>query len=132
MNTLGLVTALSTFAAIWLGHISVRKIEAIAPVLELPIAGAVLLGLACAGLSLSMSDPAWAAALGIFGITFLWDALEFKRQQRRVQRGHAPANPANPRHAAYLQAGRATTAHLLRREPSGKPVPAEQARQEAR
>lgn len=122
MNILGWVSALSTFVGIWLGHVAVRKIEASAPVLGLPIAGAVLLGLAFEGVSLGMQNPAVSAALGILGITFLWDALEFKRQERRVKIGHAPANPSNPRHAAFLRAGLGTTAQLLKREPSGQPV----------
>ena len=119
MNLTGLVTALSTFASIWLGHLAVRKIEFHAVQLWPPILGAGLLGLACLGLSLASPSPLASPALGILGVTFIWDAYEFQRQDRRVRRGHAPANPANPRHAAYLRAGRATTANLLQRGPGG-------------
>ncbi len=52
------------------------------------------------------------------GITALFDALEFRRQFRRVKQGHAPANPNNPRHAPWLAEGKATTADLLKREPA--------------
>jgi hypothetical protein len=44
------------------------------------------------------------------------------RQQKRVLKGHAPANPENPRHAAFLAQGKGTTEDLLEREPQGKPV----------
>jgi hypothetical protein len=43
------------------------------------------------------------AVLGILGITLLWDALEMTRQQRRICKGHAHANPDNPRHARILE-----------------------------
>jgi hypothetical protein len=51
-----------------------------------------------------------------------WDAIEVYRQQWRVIHGHAPANPANPRHAAYLAAGMGRRDDPLKREPSGQPV----------
>ena len=41
-------------------------------------------------------------ATGILGVTLLWDSFEFWRQQKRVIKGHAPANPDNPRHARIL------------------------------
>jgi len=57
---------------------------------------------------------------GILGVTLLWDALEFYRQQRRIQRGHAPANPNNPRHARILaEFTSATTIDWLDRDPRG-------------
>jgi hypothetical protein len=63
-----------------------------------------------------------SAVSGIIGITFLWDALEFKRQQKRVIKGHAPANPKNPRHLRILaECKTATTLDMLDREPRGKP-----------
>ena len=55
----------------------------------------------------------------ILGITLLWDALEFTRQQKRVKKGHAPANPHNPRHAKILaEHPTATTLDLLKHLPS--------------
>jgi len=43
---------------------------------------------------------------------FLWDAFEFYRQHYRIQSGHAPANPDNPRHARIL-AGISSAAFVL-------------------
>jgi hypothetical protein len=64
-----------------------------------------------------------SATTGILGFTFLWDALELTRQQNRIKKGHAPANPDNPRHARILQEhASATTVDLLKRDPLGKPV----------
>ncbi len=75
-----------------------------------------------AGALWAQSAPV-SAALGIWGITLLWDALEFMRQQKRVKIGHAPANPLNPRHARILaEYPAATTIHWLEREPTGKKV----------
>jgi hypothetical protein len=57
------------------------------------------------------------------GLTLLWDAFEFVRQSRRVMKGHAPANPDNPRHAGYLQKhDTATTRDWLNRDPHGRPL----------
>jgi hypothetical protein len=67
-------------------------------------------------------------ALGIFGITLLWDALEFTRQQKRIIKGHAPANPNNPRHAKILAEYKSATTHdLLNRDPIGRVVSADEA-----
>ena len=56
-------------------------------------------------------------------MTVLWDALEFTRQHRRVVKGHAPANPSNPRHARILaEHSNATTLDLLKRDPLGRQV----------
>ncbi len=79
----------------------------------------ILLGLALLILSGASWNPPYSAALGILGITCLWDALEFVRQQKRVRKGHAPANPANLRHARFLSENpSATREDLLKREPS--------------
>ncbi len=100
LNWNGLAAALATFGGIWLGHNLVRKIEFHAPRLWLPALGLALVGMAWVGLSLWTPLPWLSAAAGILGVTFLWDTLELYRQARRVRRGHAPANPANPRHHA--------------------------------
>ena len=56
----------------------------------------------------------------ILGVTLLWDALEFFRQQKRIKHGHAPANPNNPRHAKILaEYPDATTIDWLDRNPRG-------------
>jgi hypothetical protein len=57
--------------------------------------------------------------LGIAGTTLWFDALELRRQYKRVIKGHAPANPHNPRHAPHLATGQATTTNWLDRAPGG-------------
>jgi hypothetical protein len=102
LNFLGPAAAASAFFSVWLGHVAVRKIEYISPVLWLPALSAALLGIGFEAGALLSRSTALSAVLGILGMTLLWDAVEFFRQQRRVQKGHAPANPHNPRHAALL------------------------------
>lgn len=122
INFIGLVASLATFLGIWFGHVGVRKIEAASPALWVPTAAALALGVALELGALWTEDLYVSAALGIVGMTALWDALEFTRQHRRVTRGHAPANPNNPRHARLLAEGRATTVNHLDRDPVGRPV----------
>jgi len=117
MNYLGLITALSTFLGIWLGHVSVRAIEKRTENLRIPIAIALALGLGLELWSLTTDYRSLSVATGVFGITILWDALEFVRQEKRIQRGHAPANPDNPRHQRILaEFESATTENLMRSE----------------
>jgi len=80
-------------------------------------------------LSLSSASRPLSTVFGILGITLLIDALEFARQQKRVIKGHAPANPNNLRHALLLfrPDSQATTLDLLKRDPIGRPVNADQA-----
>lgn len=127
MNPLGLVCALTAFLNIWLGHVAVRHIEARAVSLKLPAVGFALAGLILECGALLTSSAALSAVLGISGVLALWDAFEFTRQQKRVMRGHAPANPSNPRHQRIL-AGHpaASTIHWLKREPLGRPLSAEE------
>lgn len=121
LSWIGLIAAISVFTGIWLGHVSVRKIEFISPSVWLPSLVALLLGLILETASILTSNMYLSAAFGIFGITLLWDALEFWRQHRRVAKGHAPANPDNPRHARLLSANRsATTIDWLDRDPHGR------------
>jgi len=121
MNILGLVAALTAFFSIWFGHVAVRKIEFISPTIWLPTAIFAALGFLAEFLSLSAFHRPLSTVFGILGITFLFDALEFTRQQRRIKKGHAPANPSNPRHAKILaEHPSATTLDLLKREPTGK------------
>jgi hypothetical protein len=129
INLLGLAAALTAFISIWLGHVAVRKIEAATVDLWKPVALAALSGLALEAASLVISNRLLSTTLGILGITLLWDALEIKRQARRVRKGHAPANPNNPRHAALLAepGSHATILELLNREPAGRPVSQEEA-----
>ena len=129
INLLGLVAAPTAFISIWLGHVSVRKIEAVTVELWKPMALAVMLGFTLEAGALIVSNRLLSTALGILGTTLLWDALEIKRQARRVRKGHAPANPDNPRHAALLAepGSHATTIELLKREPAGRPLSQEEA-----
>lgn len=129
LNSLGLVAASTAFLSIWVGHISVRKIEAQIVQLWKPVSGTIFLGLALEYAALVVPNRALSVVCGILGITLLWDAFEIKRQARRVHQGHAPANPHNPRHAAWLAdaCSGATTLDILKRAPVGRSVGAEEA-----
>jgi Domain of unknown function (DUF4491) len=119
----GIWMALATFLGIWWGHVGVRWLEAHSTDIRPPAAVLVICGLALNGYALVSPSLTVAGVCSIIGITLLWDAFELYRQVRRVLKGHAPANPANPRHAAYLAAGGlATTKDLLSREPTGSPL----------
>lgn len=123
LNTIGLVAAASTFLGVWFGHVAVRKIESISPTIWLPTTLFALTGIGFESFSLFTSNLSLSTASGILGFTFLWDALEFTRQQNRIKKGHAPANPNNPRHARLLREHvSATTLDLLKRDPVGKQV----------
>ena len=127
-NFVGLIAALSAFLGIWLGHVSVRIIERNAKRLWQAVLIAILLGLALEAISLSSVHRPLSTAFGILGITILWDALEFVRQEKRVKKGHASANPSNPRHAKILaDYPSATPLDLLKREPVGHPVSMDEA-----
>jgi hypothetical protein len=116
INPLGLTAALTAFLSIWLGHVAVRKIEFTAPKLWLPALLFAAAGLSLEFLSLVTVYRPLSTFFGIFGLTLLWDALELFRQEKRIKRGHAPANPKNPRHALILaQYSAATTVNLLKR-----------------
>lgn len=127
LNTTGLVAALATFLGIWLGHVAVRKIEFTSPTIWVPTLAALCLGLLFEAGALLSDNLNISTALGIFGFTLLWDALEFWRQERRVAKGHAPANPDNPRHARLLEIGPpVTTMDWLKREPLGRQLSGEE------
>ena len=123
LNYVGLVAAASTFFGVWFGHVAVRKIESISPTIWLPTTAFALVGIVLEWFSLITSRFLLSTATGILGFTLLWDALEFTRQQNRIKKGHAPANPKNPRHARLMREYAAvTTLDLLKRDPVGKPV----------
>jgi len=127
LNFIGLVAALAAFSGIWLGHVMVRKVEFVSPTLWLPALLSLALGLGLETLALFSRNQAFSAASGILGMTLLWDAWEFYRQQRRVEKGHAPANPANPRHARLLrESPHATPINWLERQPLGRRLTAEE------
>lgn len=120
LNFTGLIAALTAFLGIWFGHVSVRKIEAISPTLWFPTVLFATMGLLAETLSVTLAATSLKVIFGILGITLLWDALEVIRQEKRVRKGHAPANPLNPRHARILAepGSHATPTDLLKREPS--------------
>ncbi len=128
LQLIGFIAALSVFFGIWFGHVGVRTIERVSTTIWLPVLLAALLGLALEFWSLMSGNLYVSAAAGILGITLLWDALEFIRQERRVKEGHAPANPDNPRHARILaEYPTATIVDLLDRDPVGHRVTPEEA-----
>lgn len=120
INLTGLAAALATFIGVWWGHVAVRKFEANLTHLCPAMMICVLLGLGLwTGALLTDSMPV-SAGLGILGMTLLWDAFEFYRQEKRIKTGHAPANPNNPRHNRILaEHSSATTADWLNRDPRG-------------
>jgi len=97
----GLILGLTAFLSIWLGHVLVRELEYRMAWLPWPLF--LTAGLAAEAAALLVRDRLAGGVLGIVGMTLLWDALEFGRQERRVRRGHAAANPANPRHRRLLE-----------------------------
>ena len=124
INPLGLISAVTAFLSIWIGHVSVRKIEAITVNLWKPMVIAIALGLTLEYAAISISNHPLSTVCGILGITLLWDALEIKRQTHRIRKGRAPANPNNLRHASMLAEpnSRATTLDILKRDPISRVV----------
>ncbi len=122
INLLGPIAALTAFLSIWFGHVAVRKIEFNSRTIWLPAAAFAIVGIIFEWFSLLTSKFLLSTASGILGIILLFDAFEFGRQQKRIIKGHAPANPDNPRHAKILrECASATTLDLLKREPTGMP-----------
>jgi hypothetical protein len=120
LNWIGVVAAAATFFGIWFGHVGVRRIEAASPTIWLPTVIALTVGLTLEAGALLIQNLYVSGALGIVGMTVLWDALEFSRQHKRVRHGHAPASPNNPRHARLLAENKsATTINWLDRDPTG-------------
>ena len=127
LTWIGMIAALATFLGIWLGHVSVRKIEFVSPTVWLPSLMALSLGIILEAGAMLTNNMYLSSAFGILGFTLLWDALEFWRQHRRVESGHAPANPDNPRHARMLAAGGSTTTiNWLDRDPVGRKLSPEE------
>ena len=127
LNLIGLASAAGTFFGVWIGHVSVRKIEREVEHIWIPSTIAFLLGLGMELVSLWTSGPVLSTICGIVGVTLLWDALEFYRQQKRIMKGHAPANRNNPRHARILATHpEATTLDWLARDPRDVPYSIEE------
>jgi len=120
INLIGFTAAFATFFGVWLGHVSVRKIERKTVDLRIPAVIAFALGIGFEIASLLTSTLVLSAVGSIVGVTLLWDAFELYRQQKRIKRGHAPANANNPRHAKILaEYPDATTINWLDRYPRG-------------
>ncbi|HNF35196.1 MAG TPA: DUF4491 family protein [Anaerolineales bacterium] len=126
INLIGPAAALATFLGVWLGHVSVRKIERETVHLWKPTVIAILLSAGFGTASFLTSSLPLSAICGILSVTLLWDALEIAvRQPKRIKHGHAPANPKNPRHARILaEYPEATTIDWLDRDPRGTPYSA--------
>lgn len=103
MNVIGLTSALVVFLGVWSGHVLVRKIEFQVDRLWLPGVVLMLISLSLGWCSLLAPVRVWSAVLGISCVLVYWDVLELYRQQKRVKKGHAPANPKNPRHARIIK-----------------------------
>ena len=123
LNWIGPAAAAATFLGVWIGHISVRKIEREVERIWIPSALALLFGIGLEVASFMTPNMILSTICGILGVTLLWDALELAvRQPRRVREGFAPANPNNPRHAKILAMHtQATTIDWLARDPRGTP-----------
>jgi hypothetical protein len=124
INFVGLASAAATFLGVWIGHVSVRKIEREVERIWIPAAIALILGIGLEFASFRAESLLVSTICGILGITLLWDSLELAyRQPRRVMKGHAPANPHNPRHARILaEHPDATIIDWLARNPRGAPI----------
>lgn len=123
MQFSGMILGLAMFVGIWVGHVGVRWLEARSVHIGPPALALFVLG---AGLNLAAlfgSNLTLAGLGSVLGFIALYSAIEVGRQAWRVQHSHAPANPRNPRHAAYLRAGKGTTVDLLKRDPLGVPQP---------
>ncbi len=121
INWIGLASAAATFLGVWLGHVSVRKIERDVERIWIPAALALLLGIGLELASFLADSLIVSTICGILGVTLLWDSLELDyRQPKRIMKGHAPANPRNPRHVRILATHpTATTIDWLDRDPRG-------------
>jgi hypothetical protein len=87
----GPVLAVVTFATIGFGHAMVRKVNYLYGTKPAPYVFG--LGLLFLFISLRATSDLASAAMGIVAVTTLWDAFELYRQEERIRRGHAPANP---------------------------------------
>jgi uncharacterized protein DUF4491 len=91
LQWVGPLMAFLTVATIGAGHVMVRKINYHFGTKFAPLV--VIIGASVLGLSSWVTSDLISAALGIVGITTLWDGVELYRQEARVRKGHAPMNP---------------------------------------
>lgn len=87
----GPALSLITVATIAFGHVMVRKVNYHFGTKPVPLVA--ILGIGILVSSLFAKTILFSGALGIIGITTLWDAIELIRQEKRVLKGHAPKNP---------------------------------------
>jgi len=126
-NFTGLASAMAISIGVWLGHVSVRKIEREVERIWIPSVLALSLGIGLELVSFWTTNRALSTVCGILGMTLLWDSYELYRQQKRIGNGHAPANPNNPRHVRILATHpHATTIDWLERSPRGLPYSKEE------
>ena len=120
INVVGLAAAFATFFGVWIGHVSVRKIERESANLWVPTLLFLSVAALLAFVSFFTPDLSLSAVSGILAMTLGYDAYELFHQQKRVRKGRAPANPNNPRHATILaEYPLATTMDWLHRDPRG-------------
>jgi hypothetical protein len=79
----GIILALITFGTIAAGHVLVRRLHArygVRPALPLFALGALILIS-----SLVARSNLLSAALGLTGVTIVWDGIEMYRQEKRMR-----------------------------------------------
>jgi short subunit fatty acids transporter len=115
----GLILGITVIAGIWSGHVLVRQIEFTTSDLRVPVILFFMVGILLACLSLVIQSDILSGVLGILGIILFWNGIEIRHQEKRVRKGHAPANQANPRHQRILmEYPEATTENLLKHDHS--------------
>jgi hypothetical protein len=90
----GPILASLTLGTIRFGHAAVRRMNYLYGTRPVPCV--LALGLSLLLCSLLVTSDLASGALGVLGVTTLWDAFELVRQEERIRRGHAPANPNRP------------------------------------
>ncbi len=77
-----------------IGHVIVRRLNYLHGTKPAPVFAVI--GIASLLISIILANDLLSACFGIIGVTTIWDAIELVRQEERVRRGHAPANPNRP------------------------------------
>ena len=90
----GVVLGIATVVTIGVGHVLVRKLNYHFGTRPAPLA--FVIGLVFMALSFIATQDTVSGLLGILAITTCWDGYELIRQEERVRKGIAPANPKRP------------------------------------
>jgi len=90
----GMILGATAVATIGIGHVLVRKLNYHFGTKPAPLA--FLIRLLAFITSLFVEQNTLSGLLGIVGITTCWDGYELIRQEERVRKGIAPANPNRP------------------------------------